>query len=426
MPNGLAHVCRSALWGAAVLAASVVARSASGADSSYTNTNTPAEILAAYKIGALQATHTGAGQTIAIYTDSYYSTLQSDVDYFSDKYMGGTSTTVSVWNTSGANLTGQNSDSTAAASASPELALDVEYAHLIAPGATIKVVVGGTSYVSTAKYAANSLGASVFSISYGSHTTSSSYTVSDKASMDSGFASLSKTTILAAAGDSGTLDYPASSSYAVAVGGTNLTTSDSGTYRSETGWGATSNSSSGSGGGGGPDVDRAMPAYQVGAIGTTRFGNYRVGPDVSIAGGNLSSLPVFCDAADADDYGYHYGSSIATPMWAGLIADADQARAANGLAALSTLQTLDALYATYTNGLYGSVFHDVVGGTNSSGDSATTGYDALTGLGSPIADELVGYLATVPAPEPTSLLALAPAAAGLIGTRRRRRCVPDA
>ena len=394
--------------------------SALAADADYTNTNTPVEILNAYKIGTVQKSYTGAGQTIAIYTDGYYSTLQSDVNYFSTKYMGGVTTTVKVTDTSGTNLTGLNSDGNATSSASAELALDVEYSHLIAPGATI-VVVNSGSESSAAYYAANTLKASVFSTSYGGHNTdnSASYESSANSTYQS-INALGHTTVLAAAGDSGTLDYPGSSPYVVGVGGTNLTVSGSGstsTYRSETGWTQTSGDTT-SGGGGGQDVKEAMPEYQVKALGTA-FGSYRVGPDVSIAGGPYSSMPVFTNASDASDYSYHYGSSIATPIWAGIMADVDQARVANGLRALSTIQTLDALYATYTNGMYSSLFHDVSGGTNSSGESATTGYDELTGLGSPIADALVDYLATVPAPEPTSLLLVGPGVAGLLGRRRR-------
>jgi subtilase family serine protease len=382
--------------------------------------NTPSQVLSAYGIGTVQTTDglTGSGQTIAIYTSLYYTGLQTDVTNFSNEYMSGKSTSVVVTNTSGVALTSNTSTGTSA-----ELALDVEYAHLIAPNATIHVVYS-TSSTSAATYAANTLKASVFSSSYGTHNTdeSASYETSTNATYQA-INTKGGTTVLSAAGDSGVLDYPAASPYSVAVGATNLTTS-SGKYLNETGWAATSNSSSGSGGGGGVDTKVAMPSYQVNAIGTALYGNYRVGPDVSILGGPNSALPVFVGSAvnQSSPSSYNYGSSIATPIWAGLIADADQDRVANGLATLSTVQTLTALYGTYNTSLYATMFHDVTGGaTNSSGAEAVAGYDDLTGLGSPIANVLVPYLGTTAAPEPTSFATVGAATCALLAAGRRRR-----
>ena len=80
------------------------------------------------------------------------------------------------------------------------------------------------------------------------------------------------------------------------------------------------------------------------------------------------------------------GTSLAAPMWAGLVAVADQARATEGLTPLTSNQTLTRLYQ-----LPASNYHDITSGSN--GHSATVGYDLATGIGTPIASLLVGDLA---------------------------------
>jgi hypothetical protein len=72
------------------------------------------------------------------------------------------------------------------------------------------------------------------------------------------------------------------------------------------------------------------------------------------------------------------GTSAGAPQWAALVAIADQGRALNGLAPLDgPSQTLPLVYS-----LPGSDFNDVSG----------QGYDTVTGLGSPVADQLVADL----------------------------------
>ena len=87
------------------------------------------------------------------------------------------------------------------------------------------------------------------------------------------------------------------------------------------------------------------------------------------------------------------GTSLATPMWAGLIAIADQARAQAGLPSLDgASQVLPRLYS-----LPAGDFHDVTSGSNGS-FSAGVGYDEVTGLGTPVANLLVPALAGVTVP----------------------------
>jgi hypothetical protein len=78
------------------------------------------------------------------------------------------------------------------------------------------------------------------------------------------------------------------------------------------------------------------------------------------------------------------GTSAGAPQWAGILALADQARAARGLGSLGAAQQ-----TVYT--LPTSAFHDVTTGSN--GWPATAGYDPATGIGTPIVNLIVADLA---------------------------------
>ena len=116
-----------------------------------------------------------------------------------------------------------------------EEALDVEWAHAIAPGAGIILIECNTyglgSLVSGVKTAASLPGVSVVSMSFGSSefTTEKLY--------DSAFTTPSGhqgVTFVAAAGDSGSPgEYPACSPNVLAVGGTSLYLNGDNTYQSE-------------------------------------------------------------------------------------------------------------------------------------------------------------------------------------------------
>jgi subtilase family serine protease len=174
------------------------------------------------------------------------------------------------------------------------------------------------------------------------------------------------------------------------VGGTDLTTSSAaGPWASETAW-------SDSGGGISPDKI-AIPAYQQlsGVINSSNKGSttYRNGPDVS-ANANFT----FYTCADqttclANEYG---GTSFAAPMWAGFIALVNQQLAENGKTTIGFLNPT--IYAENVTSAYATDFHDITSGTSGS-YSAVTGYDLVTGWGSPKAaliTELAGSTTTTP------------------------------
>jgi subtilase family serine protease len=169
------------------------------------------------------------------------------------------------------------------------------------------------------------------------------------------------------------------------VGGTDLVTaSAAGPWKSETAW-------TDSGGGISPD-SIPIPSWQQlsGVITSTNKGSttLRNGPDVS-ANANFT----FYTCADqttclANEYG---GTSFAAPMWAAYIALANEQSVNNGG---STLGFIDpTIYPQNLTSAYATDFHDITSGTSGS-YSATTGYDLVTGWGSPNGTGLINALAT--------------------------------
>ncbi len=183
----------------------------------------------------------------------------------------------------------------------------------------------------------------------------------------------------AASGDSSTWSkrneaWPADDANVVSVGGTDLVTSGAaGTWQSETAW-------VDSGGGISPD-SIAIPAWQQlsGVINSSNKGSttLRNGPDVS-ANANFT----FYTCADqtaclANEYG---GTSFAAPMWAGYIALVNQQLTANSQPFIGFLNPT--IYSQNVTSAYAADFHDIASGTSGS-YSAVTGYDLVTGWGSP-------------------------------------------
>lgn len=204
--------------------------------------------------------------------------------------------------------------------------------------------------------------------------------------------------------------WPADDANIVSVGGTDLTTaSAAGSWKSETAW-------SDSGGGISPD-SIAIPSWQQlsGVINSSNKGSttLRNGPDVS-ANANFT----FYTCADqtsclANEYG---GTSFAAPMWAAYIALVNQQLVANGDSTIGFLNPT--IYAQNVTSSYDTDFHDITSGTSGS-YSAVTGYDLVTGWGSPnsgLIAALTGSSSTSPSftlsASPTSLTV----AAGSNGT----------
>ncbi len=368
--------------------------------------DSPSTITTAYGVNLVKfgtVVGNGAGQTIAI-VDAYNEPdLASDVAAFDNYYSLPAISLTQVNETGGTTLPASD----AKGGWGLETALDVEWAHVIAPDAKI-VLVEATSQNDSDLYAAvdearNYSGVSVVSMSWGEDEASSD------SSNDSHFVTPSGhngVTFVAATGDDGAysdtgsgtkiVGYPADSVNVVGVGGTTLTTGSGGAYSSESGWGNGTSSYADGGSGGGISKYFSQPSYQKGAV--TQSTTYRTIPDVSIDADPNSGVPVYdtYDNGSSTPWQQIGGTSLATPMWAGIIAIADQGRVNAGLTTLDgPTQTLPDLYK-----LPSTDFHDVTSGNN--GYAAGTGYDLVTGIGSPIVNLLVnGLVGTTGAGTPT-------------------------
>ena len=261
-----------------------------------------------------------------------------------------------------------------------EVALDIEVAGSIATGASIAVYFtpnttrGFMDALTTALHDTANGPPSVVSISWGSQE--SNYSAQDLTAFDDACQSAAALgiTITVASGDSGSsdggngnnVDFPASSPYVLACGGTALTASGS-TISQEVVWNDQPNGGGASGGG--VSSFFALPIYQS---------NAGV-PAAPTAQGGRGVPDVAGDAAPATGYNVSVdgqsemigGTSAVAPLWAGLIALLNQRRGSN----------LGFLHSTlYVNAEVG--FRDITQGSNGS-YSASTGWDPCTGLGSP-------------------------------------------
>jgi hypothetical protein len=262
-------------------------------------------------------------------------------------------------------------------------ALDVEWAHAIAPGASIVLIEcnsdSAADLLTGVATAASLSGVSVVMMNQSSGQAPSLPLADLAFTAPSGHQGI---TFVAPTGDAGSPGWSAAySRNALAVGGTTLTLNTvdlPSPYTSELAW-------SGSGGGG--SALETEPAYQQGVQST----GFRTVPDVSFDADPSTGVSVF------DSYNNGFvapwvqagGTSLAAVGWAGLVAIADQGRVAAGGATLDgATQTLPALYTVST-----ADFHDVTGGSNG-GFTAGPGYDLVSGLGTPQANVLESDLAS--------------------------------
>jgi kumamolisin len=275
-----------------------------------------------------------------------------------------------------------------------EVMLDIEVAGSIAPGAKIVAYfaentdAGFLNAITTAVHDSTN-NPSVVSISWGGPE--SSWTQQAMTSMDEAFQSAAAmgVSICVAAGDDGStdgvtdglnhVDFPASSPNVLACGGTQLVASGN-TVTNETVWNELA-SNEGATGGGISDFF-PLPSWQNGAgVPPSANPNENVGRGVPDVAGDADPTTGYVTLVDGnqDVIG---GTSAVAPLWAGLIALINES-IGKPVGFLNPLLYQDAGTARDLN--------DITVGNNGA-YSASSGWDACTGLGSPIGAQVAAAL----------------------------------
>ncbi len=328
----------------------------------------------------------GTGQTIAIVSAYDDPNILDDLNAFNLQFSLPTAS-LSVLNQTGGYVLPE-ADPTG--SWATEDALDVEWAHAMAPRANIVLVEANSDNISdllaAARTAADMPSVSVVSMSWGNAEFPNEINYDSYFTTPAGHTG--GVTFVAASGDSGAPPiYPAVSPNVLAVGGTTLTLDNQGNYVSETGW---------RGSGGGISAYEPQPSYQHNVV--TQSSTQRTNPDVAYDADSATGFAVYDSYQDPTGTGpwiVTAGTSAGAPQWSALIAIANQGRALAGEATLDgPSQTLPMIYQ-----MPGSYFHDIITGssTGTPSYSAGPGYDLVTGRGSPRADQVVSYLVGSPA-----------------------------
>jgi Repeat of unknown function (DUF346) len=362
----------------------------------------PCDVARAYRLDLLYASGIrGSGQRIAIIDAFDNPNAQGNLHAF-DTAFGLPDPAFQVVNL------GAASGSALGTSWEQEIDLDVQWAHAAAPGAAITLVEAPNdlldpnhaSLLTAVQYAVNVAGADVVSMSWDSGE------FSGETALDATFPATNPNgkpvMYVAAAGDAGFgTAWPAVSPAVLGVGGTSLAPSAVGndtqqphfdcsrmqttpgvTSQNETAWGNQScTSTSCSGTGGGISSMEPKPAWQnnVGLPGGRNV------PDVSMLADPASGVALFTGGAWS---GFEWGgTSLATLLWAGMIVMLNQQRHAANLPNLNITQNSNWAYQL-------TPVNDVVGGSAPahSSDScissgtciAHSGYDLVTGVGSPL------------------------------------------
>ncbi len=339
----------------------------------------PSQINKAYGSSSLGLT--GSGQTIAIYSFAFPAT--SDLTKF--------------WTTTGSSASSANvqnivvGDGPIAAPDSgiiDEASLDVEWASGMAPGAIIRVYGGAEdSPVSDDQILQQVLADTATNPNM--HQLSISYGL-DEDAVDKDYSAITAqymaaitavgVTVFASSGDNGALSndashqmvgLPASVPEVTAVGGTSLRLDLNNNVSSEIGWGSPADAGSTGSSGGGVSTVFLRPSWQTGA--GVPAGTMRLIPDVSAVGDPATGAYAYSQGKS----GTIGGTSLSSPIWAAWCAMINQYRANNGKGPLGALNPR--IYP-----LAGTLpFRDIVAGGNSV-FSASTGYDLVTGIGSPV------------------------------------------
>lgn len=382
-PGPTAHVCAAPLRGYAACHA-IIRTDISGTATTNPSGYHPADLRGAY---SLPSTTSGSGQVVAI-VDAYNDpNALSDVNTYRSTFG---IPTISACNGSKpststntpcfmqVNQSGSKSGlPTNNASWSQEISLDLDMVSAVCPNCSIILAEASSASMTnlgTAVNAAANLGATEISNSYGGSESSSD------TSYDSSYFNHPGIAITASSGDSGyKVEYPASSQYVTAAGGTSLYLNGAGTssptYNYETAWETTSSEGAGSG----CSVYDPQPSWQSSVSNITAAPascSKRAVADVSSDADPNTGVSVY------DSYSYRGqsgwlvfgGTSVASPTLAAVYALAGNASSLTyGSYSYSHLSSLHDVtkYGAYTETCGSDLCN------------AAAGWDGPTGNGSP-------------------------------------------
>ena len=301
--------------------------------------------------------------------------------------------------------------------ASVEEVQDVEMVHAVAPAAALRVVLLPTNFLASAAYATAQMIAGLRLAVSGTDVASISWSLGEHFFTKAQLAQIRSillgaqahhVTVVATSGDNGAfsdawfggtplkeVSLPASDPLVLAVGGTALTADPAtGAYASETAWNGQAGfvQSSGASGGGFSHL-YARPAYQDGVPGISAM---RGVPDVAGDADPQGGLSIVFAGGGQASVNPDQGTAAATPLWAGVMALADQ-YARHDLGSVNP-----AIYRVARSPSYHRAFHDITTGSNvlslpwpggMGGYQAGPGWDPVTGWGTPDAQVLVPLLA---------------------------------
>jgi kumamolisin len=301
-----------------------------------------------------------------------------------------------------------------------EVMLDIEVAGSLAPGAKIVVYFapfteqGWVDAVTTAVHDTQHK-PSVLSVSWGYTEGQDIWTSQAIQAVNQAFqaAAVMGMTICVAAGDDGSedqdtdghahVDFPASSPYVLACGGTYLEVGNN-VRTGERVWNNGERSNGGGAGGGGISDMNALPSWQQGIVPPSVNPNHHVGRGVPDVAGDADENSGYTILVDGQVMGNVGGTSAVSPLWSALIARMNQ-QLGKPVGYLTPL--------LYTGLGKSGALYDITAGNNDptggkiGGYNAGPGWDACTGWGTPDGTKLLSALsggtsgASAPTPAPT-------------------------
>lgn len=301
-----------------------------------------------------------------------------------------------------------------------EITLDVVWAHAIAPGANIVLVLAKSNsdvdLLSATKYAVDHHLGDVISQSFGGNESCSDAASVAQQHQIFADATRKNITLFASAGDFGSaqiscdgtqfvqaVSSPASDQLVTAVGGTELHATGycltqlgcdpaqnpvAGTYNSEVVW--NESSIGGEATGGGFSVVFDEPAFQKSTIKGKQRGLADISYNAAVFHGVLTFIDIPGVTPSGGGFSLFGGTSAGSPQWAAIMAIIDQ-QAGHSLGYINR-----ALYQIGHSPAHSFFFHDVTSGNNSfagvAGFSAAPGWDPPTGFGTPNIQSIVSQL----------------------------------